>query len=1564
MDANSTPGHTERFSPAQIDTASGPKARYRTVLIGTETLLIECAGILRSHGHEIIAVVAERGPAKEWAVGEGIRHLASHEALAEVDLSPLDYLFSITNLSVLPKWLIDLPSRGAINFHDGPITEYAGLNTPVWALLAGETQHGVTWHRMTAAIDRGEILTSEVVRIDPGETALSLNTKCFDAGLRTFSDLVPLLCSGTEHAVSQPAGPRRWCSRNDRLPTAATIDWTQSAEAITRTVSALQFGPHRNPVGRPKIFAGDCLLLVEDVAATGARSGLEPGTVVQSGPEPVIATSTDDIRIGRVLSVDGTSPVSLSFKVGEMMPTLGAERAGVITVLDEAVASYEDWWVSHLSEHDPLQLPHFRTASASLLEARNVVDDDLGAGMTADWVRAAVVAFLARTADRSDIDIGYSDPVFHLRFDGASLWFAHQLPLRTKVDWSSPVEALAEAISSQIREMHRRVGIAADLPARFPELNGAKLAHPISLQIVDRLEDAEFDQETALGIAITSDGSGLRWSSNSRSMTVEDCELLRAGFHEMLASIEASPQTPIARLPMLSKLERDELRRVSEGPSLPVSESGAVHRLVTEQAQRHPERIAVSSRGVSLSYGELDARSNQLARHLAARGVGPEVLVGLHLQRSVELVVAVLAIHKAGGAYVPLDPTYPAARLAHMIADSGLRLIITQRTIADELPAVRAEILEIDAEGPAIAAQEDTPFDGGARPENLAYMIYTSGSTGLPKGVMVEHRNVLNFFAGMDARLEPNGVWLAVTSLSFDISVLELCWPLTRGYHVVVATEREVRGDVRPQQPSLRPVDFSLFYFASANSASNAEQYRLLLEGAKFADQHGFEAVWTPERHFHAFGGLYPNPSVISAALAVSTSRVKLRGGSVVAPLHHPARITEEWSLVDNLSGGRAGIAFASGWQPDDFLLRPENFADKNAALLRTIDDVRALWRGEKRSFEGPLGKPVEVGIYPRPIQAELPFWITSAGNPETFAAAGRMGANVLTHLLGQSVEEVAEKVAAYRAARHEGGHSGEGRVTLMLHTFVGEDADEVRAIVREPLLNYLRTATNLLKQYAWSFPAFRRPGGSTPEDQLDLDGLSEEESEALLEHAFDRYFETSGLLGTPEKCLALVERLRAIGVDEIGCLLDFGVQTQAVLDQLPHLDRLRQLCAAAPDGADEVSLGELIRRHGVTHLQCTPSLARMLADDAEARPALSRLLKMMVGGEAFPESLAQDLNDIVSGSVMNMYGPTETTIWSTVHSLAKDDQRPPPLGTPLANQQIHIVDSRMELVRPGTPGELVIGGAGVVRGYHRRRELTAERFVADPFAGAGRRAYRTGDLVSRGPDGCLNFLGRIDHQIKIRGYRVELGEIEAALLRLPYVREAVVIARVTDGIARLIAYWVGDQALGEPDTLRASLRESLPDFMVPANIIAMERLPRTPNGKIDRNALPEPSSEPLDELSEREGATENPLQSQIRDMWRDLLKRDRIGLRDNFFDLGGHSLLAVQLHRKLSAVSREPVSLTDIFRFPTIEALSARMANGTDGPGFETNSLERARNRRVALRRRSAGMIRATAES
>src|SRR5262249_55180964 len=163
------------------------------------------------------------------------------------------------------------------------------------------------------------------------------------------------------------------------------------------------------------------------------------------------------------------------------------------------------------------------------------------------------------------------------------------------------------------------------------------------------------------------------------------------------------------------------------------------------------------------------------------------------------------------------------------------------------------------------------------------------------------------------------------------------------------------------------------------------DRYRLLTEAVKFADEHGFAAVWTPERHFHAFGGLFPNASVTSAAIAAMTKNVAIRAGSVVAPLHNAIRIAEEWSFVDNISGGRVGISFASGWQPDDFVLAPGSFANRKELMLEQIEIVRRLWRGEPVLQRGPLGNDIEVRILPRPIQPELPVWITAAGSPETF---------------------------------------------------------------------------------------------------------------------------------------------------------------------------------------------------------------------------------------------------------------------------------------------------------------------------------------------------------------------------------------------------------------------------------------------------------------------------------------------------------------------------------------------------------------------------------------------------
>jgi len=820
-----------------------------------------------------------------------------------------------------------------------------------------------------------------------------------------------------------------------------------------------------------------------------------------------------------------------------------------------------------------------------------------------------------------------------------------------------------------------------------------------------------------------------------------------------------------------------------------------VHQFFEEQVRQRPDAIALVHRSDEITYAALNARANFVAEQLQQRGVGPDVLVGIYMERGIDLLVALLGTLKAGGAYVPLDPGYPEARITMMLEDCIPRVILTQESLAERLPHPRPETLALD--GPELrTGASETAVVCSATPSSLAYMIFTSGSTGRPKGVMIEHRNVANFFVGMDERLgTAPGVWLAVTSISFDISVLELFWTLGRGFKVVVQDESSKASvNRRTASRNTQPLEFSLFYFAADAGKSGTGRYRLLLDGARYADTHGFKAIWTPERHFHAFGGLYPNPSVTSAAIAAITTNVQIRAGSVVLPLHDPIRVAEEWSVVDNLSNGRVGLSFASGWHANDFALAPQNYETRKEFMYKGMETIKRLWRGESVLVKNGNGQEIQVSILPRPVQAEPQFWVSAAGSTATFESAGAMGANMLTNMLGQSVADLKERIAAYRAARQKAGHAGNGHVTLMMHTFVGDDLDTVKSVVRGPFMSYLRTSTDLVKQARWEFPAFARKGVEAPRaDQSGMDDLSAEDENALMAMAFERYFKTHGLFGTPESCAEMIDTLKDIGVDEVACLVDFGVDEDTVLASLEGLNRLRELsnAPAAASTADDFPISVQLQKHSVTHLQCTPSLAQVLLLDAENSAAFAGLHCLMLGGEALPEVLAERfLAMMPAGRLLNMYGPTETTVWSTTSQIRRGI--PVSIGSPIANTQVVLLDRLDRLSPPGALGELCIGGAGVVRGYHERPDLTAERFVTRTIDRTGNptRLYRTGDLARWQSNGTLTFAGRLDHQLKIRGYRIELGEIENALLMHPDVDQAVVVPREdTTGDKRLIGY-------------------------------------------------------------------------------------------------------------------------------------------------------------------------------
>ncbi len=597
-----------------------------------------------------------------------------------------------------------------------------------------------------------------------------------------------------------------------------------------------------------------------------------------------------------------------------------------------------------------------------------------------------------------------------------------------------------------------------------------------------------------------------------------------------------------------------------------------ISQLFEQQVARTPEAVAVVSAGRSLTYRELDQRSNQLARHLQQLGVRPETLVGIAVERSVEMMVGLLAILKAGAAYVPMDPSYPVQRIALMVEDSEAQVILATERTRSRLAKTARHVVSIDGDAAAIARNGTQVLSTAASGHNLAYVIYTSGSTGKPKGVMIEHGNVVNFFTGMDRTIGADpGVWLAVTSISFDISVLELFWTLTRGFQVIL--------------------------------------------------------------------------------------------------------------------------------------------------------------------------------------------------------------------------------------------HGDEG--------------------------------------------------------------------------------------------------------------------TQTIPDE--------------------------IRKYGVTHMQSTPSLARMIAVNPDGLAALGQLKKLFLGGEALPPSLVRQLRQQFHGEMHNMYGPTETTIWSTTFCITGDLESIS-IGKPIANTQVYVLNSHLEPVAAGEVGDLYIGGDGVVRGYWQRPDLTAEKFLSDPFL-PGNRIYRTGDIARFLPCGNLEFLGRADFQVKLRGFRIEIGEIETALERQAGVGQAVVVAReFKPGDLRLVAYFVPKPGTKlEVAVLRAALGATLPEHMVPSNFVLLDSFPLTANGKIDRNALPDPS------MLEKESSTpselpRNELERTIAQAWKDALGVDHVGLDENFFDLGAHSLMVAEVHMQLQQLLGRDLSLVDLFQFPTVTALAHHLNGEETAPKVSSRA-----ERRLAARQQQA---------
>ena len=668
---------------------------------------------------------------------------------------------------------------------------------------------------------------------------------------------------------------------------------------------------------------------------------------------------------------------------------------------------------------------------------------------------------------------------------------------------------------------------------------------------------------------------------NSDIFREETIEQLSRHLLTLIEAIAQNLSVSLKKIDILTEKERNIVLKEWNNTEVAYPQKDlCLHQLFEEQAGRTPDQVALVFEQQKLTYGELNRRANQLAHHLRQVGVGPDVLVGLFMERSLEMVIGIYGILKAGGAYVPLDPEYPADRVAYVIEDAQVPVVLTQKHLKDRLPTNQSNVFCLDSDWHIIAKEKTENLFSVVSAENLAYVIYTSGSTGRPKGVMNEHRGIVNRLLWMqdEYSLTESDRVLQKTPFSFDVSVWEFFWPLQAGAQLVMA-----------------------------------------------------------------------------------------------------------------------------------------------------------------------------------------------------------------------------------------------------------------------------------------------KPGGHR----------------------------------------------------------------------------------------DSTYLVDTIKRYGITTLHFVPSMLQMFLEESEVE-SCTCIRRVICSGETLSYELQKRFFGCLEAELHNLYGPTEAAVDVTYWACRQDSEWPiVPIGRPVANTKIYILDRCMRPVPVGVTGELYIGGVQVARGYLNRPGLTAERFIPDPFSGRpGARLYRTGDLARYLPDGSIEYLGRTDFQIKIRGLRVELGEIETRLEACEGVgRCAVELREDVPGDKRLVAYYVRRTGAEVHEVnLRSRLRELLADYMVPQHFIELEQMPLTASGKVDRKALPKPAT-----LRKAEGqylAPRNKAEVEVAKIWQDLLGLEKVGMRDNFFELGGHSLLVLRMVSRLKKQFARPIAVVDVFQHPTVEQLAAFLVDATDEKVLFAKTFSQGIKQREALRK------------
>ncbi len=764
-------------------------------LIGEGSLLIKCAELLLQQRYRIKGIVSSDLIVKRWADTNKIINLKDRQQLLKLlKEDKCDYLFSIVNHVVLPPEIINLVGK-AINYHDALLPSYGGVNATAWAIINGEVQHGITWHEMTTQIDTGNILKQVKIDLETSETTLTLNTKCYQAAIASFKELIAELACDRVTSTSQDLQQRSYYGRHQKPQALGIIDFKQPAAAIDNLVRGLSFGNYPNFLTTAKLVLNsrDNLdyVIVNRVDKLTAKSQYTPGTIVTiEGDQLIVTTASQDIALQDITTNQGKASsieelvTDYQLRQGQQLPQLDSELSSRITTLASQLSSAEGYWRKQLIKLKPLTLPRIKKSATTAANsyrrvklplsntAIDFIQQTYGMTNISDVVMAIFAIYIARLSVNQQITLGFEG---FTKDAAIALWFATYVPANLKISPEDNLATVIATVTKRLKLNQKYQSYATDLIARSPQLTtkpedftvtvGQNVEHPSS-HLTLSIEAAEY-----------------YWLYNVNVFSEELIATMLEQWQTLTAAIvnQNDPNCPISHLPLISASEKKLLLAWNQ-TTIDYPADLCLHQLFEARVIEDSEAIAVVYQGKSLTRGELNRQANRLAHHLQQLGVQPESLVGICLERSLEMAIALFAILKTGGAYLPLDPNYPPARLSYILEDARLEILLTQEKQLERLPKTDAQIICLERDWELPNLQETNP-PSQVNSHNLAYVIYTSGSTGNPKGVAIEHHSALNTLWDIEQRfaVQPQDRVLAVSSLSFDLSVYDIFGSLGSG---------------------------------------------------------------------------------------------------------------------------------------------------------------------------------------------------------------------------------------------------------------------------------------------------------------------------------------------------------------------------------------------------------------------------------------------------------------------------------------------------------------------------------------------------------------------------------------------------------------------------------------------------------------------------------------------------------------------------------------------------------------------------------------------------------------